>query len=152
MKKHNLFVSLGMALLMGTSLFLTSCSEDPKAGPTVNIIAEAGYISADATVAPGDSVKIKINIVEGDGSISKVDFTRDGTSLSGYPKTEDVAAGNMVLATAAPSNVGTYTYDIIITDKNDQTQTGSIKITVAASAGAIDSWSAQTMGVAASTN
>jgi len=128
MKKMKFF-ALGFIAMDG-AMMLNSCSSENAKGPSVSLIAQAGYISSDATVAPGDSIKFKVNIVKGDAGLKSIDFTREAQSLAGYPKTDNLKEGETVFATIAPSNEGVYNYEIVVTDKNDKTGSVKIKITV----------------------
>lgn len=77
MKKKGInFISISMVLLVLVVVF-SACDkdEDVIGPPTIDILAENGYVSTDTTMAAGEEINLKVKMVKGDNNITN--FTID---------------------------------------------------------------------------
>jgi hypothetical protein len=145
----------GMGLLM-TTLFFTSCGEDPivtdPIGPEVKILTnDPTTLPGDADVIIGESFTVKIQAIKGDADLKSLEITAGGTKLSTDRFTlnnGDILANNPLLITGVDAGGATYTvtiapsgseevgttttYAFKVTDANDRTDVVDIVIATVA--------------------
>lgn len=126
-----------MMLLAGASIiFLTSCEDDGETtptAPTITLTAGDTLISADGTVSPDTTITVSWTATKGDAKLESFDITVDGVALAGQAVDIDNADNEIYVSSTTitvPSNEGTYTYELTVTDKDDVTGSVSITITV----------------------
>jgi hypothetical protein len=90
------------------------------------------------TVAPGGVLKFKWVATKGSSNLVTFTIERDNAALPGYP---DVSIPNDNYKDSvfleAPLIENAYVYELIVTDKNDLTASGSFTITVEQTVGSI---------------
>ncbi len=136
MKKFKLIVMM-MAVV---GLFATSCSKDDDTttpvdkSPTLNFKGDAGYVSQDATVTLGDTIKI--------GVLANSNKTSNAKLVS--VKYEIIANNTVIHTDDSTFKAKAYDYDYMfpvhqavdftvkftVTDKKDEKTSKSIKVTV----------------------
>jgi hypothetical protein len=129
MKQINLL--LVSVLFLGIAFF-TSCSKDENAaGPSIDLIAGSGYITGDAEITLGDTVKVKFLVSKGDANLDVMSVYIDGNINPGF-NAKDISGNDTYQGTLSwkPSAVGTYTLKFEATDKDDVIGEYSIVITV----------------------
>jgi hypothetical protein len=91
------------------------------------------------TVAPGGVLKFKWIATKGSSNLVSFTIERDNTTLPGYPY-ESIPNDNYKdsVFLEAPLNENAYVYELIVTDKNDLTASGSFTITVEQAVGSIN--------------
>ena len=138
MKKPGFIASLIFTAFMG---LFTGC-ETTDEGPSIQFFGGA-YIDDDVTVEPGGVLKFSWLATKGTSNLASFTIERDNITLAGYPD-ESVPNDNYKdsVNLEAPLNEGEYVYELIVTDKNDLTATGSFTITVEQTGGPINSWTA----------
>jgi hypothetical protein len=152
MKRILFFLS---AILITSVTLFTSCTEDTDPvdlPPTVNFVADAGYISNDATLTVGMPFAVKVlaqaNVTSG-SKIQSIKITRIvnnqiiwDTTLAFNDATVTLEANFNALNT-----VGTENIEFKATDKAGQSAKKEIKITTTnVSGGAINSWEMRILG------
>lgn len=150
MKKLNYLISM---LAMAAVVVFAGCSsddeEDPEPqGASVNLInAGADYITADAVVAPGDSLKFRIIAEKGDANMETINFFVENQSQNNFPvDAPDNSQFTYDIRTAAPTVEGEYTYEIMITDKDGVTGSAVVDITVDQGAPSSTEFTGKTLG------
>ena len=84
----------GLALL-ALIFTLTSCGDDtdpiinPPLGPEIRFVSEAGFLSSDAQILPGEVFKVKLTGTSGDSELKTLTITEDGSTLSSGSGAED---------------------------------------------------------------
>ena len=141
MKKFSFLVSLIFIAFVG---FFSGC-ETTNEGPSLQFFGGV-YIDDDVTVAPGGVLKFSWLATKGSSNLASFTIERDGITLSGYPD-EGIPGDNYKdsVNLEALQNVGDYVYELIVTDKNDLTASGSFTITVEQVGGPIKTWT-KTLG------
>jgi hypothetical protein len=73
-------------LLLLLALLATACdkSEENNIPPTIKLIEEAGYIAGDTTLASGDEIKVKVQLIKGDLNITNFLINVYTDSVSTY--------------------------------------------------------------------
>ncbi|MEL6866782.1 MAG: hypothetical protein AAFP19_20330 [Bacteroidota bacterium] len=143
-------LSLLSLLILATALLtMTSCGDDDSGttivlGPTVELLMEAGFISADANVAPGDEFTVRLNAQKGDNPLRAmtvyedgvaIDLNRvqvDGAPAGANPKLitgTDVDGLTWDVTVTAHTDGATRTYEFEIQDEGNNVQDASINIT-----------------------
>jgi hypothetical protein len=130
MKKISLVL---LSAAVAVSGFFSSCTKDDEAAE-FNFTGGTGYISTDATVAP-DSVMMFGWTITSPTNMKYFTITKEGVALAAWDKKEiSSSSENTYVASTsitAPSNTGSYTYEFIALDKNENVIISkSIKITV----------------------
>lgn len=134
---------LGLLVILGMAF--SSCTEEEAVPPSLAFVAGEGYTTADADAEPGAELMFKLTFTEGDAKLDKLEVMRDGSHVGASPFTDISAGTNFDVITVAPSNAGNYKYDFTLTDKDGESDTKSITITVVA-AGNIVSYSGKMLG------
>ncbi len=167
--KMRKFRFLAVALLGASSMFLTSCEEDPTTslGPTL-IMEElgSGKSSGEITVTPGTTLSFMWDSRKGDRDLNTFAVSMSGTNVVTPIVTEQGNTLPYTLSNAddekyidtltvnAGSNLGKTMYTFTVTDKNSNTKTVSFEVTVAAGSnplGAATPFQWQRVGGAAGT-
>ena len=84
----------GLALL-GLIFTLTSCGDDenpiinPPLGPEIRFVSEAGFLSSDAQLLPGETFRVKITGTQGDSPLKDLTIREDGAILPSGSDPED---------------------------------------------------------------
>lgn len=84
----------GLALL-GLFFTLSSCTDDnnpiinPPLGPEIRFVSEAGFLSSDAQLLPGETFRVKIMATQGDNPLKDLTVREDGVVLSSGSDPED---------------------------------------------------------------
>jgi hypothetical protein len=134
MKKQ--FANYFFVLLSFLSIgFLGSCTSD-EVTPTlsVELQEETGYISEDATLAPGSAFKIKWTATKGAKDMETFTVQEGNTNVSGFPKSlsgGDRDKFTSEVSLTSPNIEGDYLYKFTVTDKDGLTASQTVKITVA---------------------
>jgi hypothetical protein len=145
MKKqfNNYFAVLLSFLTIG---FFASCTSDDVT-PTLSVEfqEETGYISEDATLAPGSAFKVKWIATKGGKDMETFNLTEGNNQIAGFPKS--LSGGDRdkytnEVSLNAPNVEGEYNYKFTVTDKDGVTASQTLKITVAA----LNSWSTTLLG------
>ncbi len=115
-------------LFAGTALFLTSCEPEP-AGPSVVLLPDAGFVSADSEVGANEVFSVRVSADQGDSEMNSFQVTADGAVLdrSNYTINGVEPASNTILLFDA-ERVG-FTYDIAITAQADGTVVYGFEVT-----------------------
>lgn len=135
---------LSMLAIAGV-LFLSSCGDDEEDpipsvnAPTVNLVAETGFITGDITATPGESFSIRVTVAKGDANLATYSVIRDGQALADLDQVEISNADNEGYTAnfgpfAAPSNEGVYVYSYQVTDVDGEKGSVSWTVTVAGEA------------------
>jgi hypothetical protein len=140
MKKLSFLTALILFAFVG---FFTGCDDTTQEGPAIQFFGGV-YIDDDATVAPGGILKFSWVATKGSSNLASFTIEREGITLAGYPD-ETIPNDNYQdsVSLEAPLNEAAYVYELIVTDKNDLTASGSFTITV--SGGPIKTWT-KTLG------
>lgn len=68
MKKRTIKIIMGISMIMLLSL---SCEKsEENVPPTIKLIAEQGYVHSDTMLAPGDDIRLKVQMQKGDLNIT----------------------------------------------------------------------------------
>ena len=142
MKKLSFLTAL---ILFAFAGFFTGCDDTTQEGPALQFFGGV-YIDDNATVEPGGVLKFSWLASKGSSNLASFTITRDGVELLGYPD-ESIPNDNYKdsVSLEAPLNEAAYVYELIVTDKNDLTASGSFTITVEQTGGPINSWT-KTLG------
>lgn len=147
-----------LVLLVAIAAFgLTSCGSDGDnpgggsgaIGPSINLDYGPGLVSTDETINAGSMFKVQANTIAGDNNINALSITVNGTnvepsklifahlgggsSLSNNPQAafgDDQSGFVWEIDIESPADDGVYTYDFIVTDVANNTDTYSIDITI----------------------
>jgi len=76
----------GVAVLL-TLLIATGCEEDTvdpinQLPPAVSLVDGVGFTSTDATLAPGETFTVNVEILTGDNPLETFTFLVDGTAIN----------------------------------------------------------------------
>jgi hypothetical protein len=152
--KNRIFLLFSIMVAMGA--IMTSCSNNDTVTPqdvkpSINFIGGTGYISANATVAAGSSVKLGINAFANSTSSAKLvnlTITRvfNNTPVIVLDSTINVSSYSLTVTTEARSEIGTETWYFKITDKDNQTNEVSLILTTESTAGPINTFSMKILG------
>ncbi|MEO1514479.1 MAG: hypothetical protein AAFV95_05680 [Bacteroidota bacterium] len=152
-------LSLAFCLSLLSILFITSCGEDDAPGgggvaipPSISLLAEAGYISADANAGLTDTLRFRIKADRGDADLNAITVLEDGAALPGgangrliFPHISDEpsSANNPQVIVGAdgagltwdvfilnPGAAGNYVYNFEVVDKDQQTDNISVSVTI----------------------
>jgi hypothetical protein len=140
MKKLSFLTTLILFAFVG---FFTGCEDTTQEGPALQFFGGV-YIDDDVTVEPGGVLKFSWLATKGSSNLTSFTIERDGVTLAGYPD-ESIPNDNYKdsVSLEALENEGDYVYELIVTDNNDLTASGSFTITV--SGGPIKTWT-KTLG------
>lgn len=81
--------------LLAFIFVLSSCNPDddpiinPPLGPEIRFSSEAGFLSSDAQLLPGETFKVKLIGTQGDNALKTLTIAEDGTTLSSGSDPED---------------------------------------------------------------
>lgn len=84
----------GFALL-SLVFIISSCTNDddpiinPPLGPEIRFVSEAGFLSTDAQILPGDTFKVKVTGIQGDSPLKDLTIREDGTVLPSGSQQDD---------------------------------------------------------------
>ncbi len=135
-----------LSLLVVIGLTFTSCDEDTDpVAPSITLVSETGYTSANATVEPGDSIHFKVDVRKGDAKLVDLTFKRDAIQLEESPYDLEDDSDIVIIATKAPAAAADYTYDFEVTDKDGESASKSVTITVASAVGNVISYTNKTL-------
>ncbi|MBE0647562.1 MAG: hypothetical protein IH596_07255 [Bacteroidales bacterium] len=159
MKKLLSFFSI---MLFGV-IFLSSCakSDDPSPSPsnlkpTINFVAQSGYVSGDAIVYVSQEFMVNITAFANTTSSSKlVKFTVTRV-FNNVPSvvldtTMNLNALNIVVTATSQSVPGDEVWYYKVTDKDNQTSEVSLTLTTMVVAGPINTFSMKILGAQSST-
>lgn len=151
--KRILLSWVGLSLLL-VSLFTISCAtdgtEDPGGnalGPEIRFLSDAGFISADSQVSPGETFKVKINAVAGDADLksltikengtnvplNRLTITVNGTSVTNNPLlivAPYTSGATWEISIAAPADAAVRTYEFVVTDQSNLTASVDVDVEV----------------------
>jgi hypothetical protein len=146
MKKLNFLLSL--LVVFGMAFTFTSCEEEGDAvPPSISLTGGEGYITADATVAPGAELMFKVDVRKGDANLDMLTATSDGSPIASSPYEDiDNTADIVEITVDAPQAVGPKGYKFEVTDKDGETASVSVTVTVEEAGGAITTYTAKLMG------
>ncbi|MCK4661657.1 MAG: hypothetical protein KAT68_02225 [Bacteroidales bacterium] len=153
MKKLNYL--LGLFLIAALSFSFTSCDDEEvdAIAPSITLTQETGYINADAIVTPNAELKFKVDIRKGDANMEKLTLTEGGQHVADSPYEDvDGSADVVEITFDAKANEGNYVYKFEVTDKDGETASVSVTITVEVSGGAITTYSSKILGAHQSTS
>ncbi len=143
--KNYVSISKLFFFLAVMGLFITSCEPDVIINdPSISLVDEAGFISADATVDAGATFTVKLSADKGDGEMNSLTITKDGTNVPTTDFTIDGLADNnpkllfdgdrtgftYEIAITAPVEAGTSSYAFKVDSDDTGSATTSISITV----------------------
>lgn len=133
---QKLFLKLtGLAILI-TAIFVSGCQEDDPIitnplPPVARLLAEAGFISSDAEIAPGEVFKVKLDLQTGDNPLQSVNIYIDGAKLA-TDKFEvnggAITSNNPFLITGADKNGVIYEISITAEDHVNMTHTYQFEV------------------------
>jgi len=141
MKKISLLLTI---VLIGFIGVFTSCDEAADLlNPKLEFFGTGDYIDEDVTVEPGAAISFSWLATKGTNNLKTFSISRDGVTLADYPD-DDIENNNYTdqVTLYAPLNEGAYVYTFTVTDGKDKTASVSFTITVEASGGPINSWTA----------
>jgi len=125
-------VIIGLLFFAMLTLFI-GCTEENAVGPSLSIFG-GEFIDSDVTVAPGAVLAFSWHAEKGDAKLESMTITRDGVALALWNAKEIPNSKNEnytdTALLEAPSNEGTYIYELIVTDKDAMTASKSVVITV----------------------
>lgn len=125
--------------------FITSCEPEVIINdPSVSLVDEAGFISADATVNAGDTFTVKLSADKGDGEMNSLTILKDNVNLPTSDFQIDGAIANnpkllfdgdrtgftYEVAITAPVDAGTSVYTFKVDSDDTGSNSTSIEITV----------------------
>lgn len=147
--KKLFFITLTLAAI--TVLF-SSCKKDETNDISISLAGDAGYTSTDATVTPGETVKIKWTATSSI-DMEFVSITKDDIAINDWDKkvidsdSKSTYVDEVILT--APQNVGAYVYAVVIYD-GDKKELGSKSIVITVEeevvAGQVNSFTAKLLG------
>ena len=143
-------VIIGLLFFAMLTMFM-ECGEEEALGPSLSLYG-GDFIDADETVAPGAALVFSWHATSGDAKLASMTITRDGVALTGWDEKEIPGSENESYTDTAYfeaiGNEGVYTYELIVTDKDDLTASKSVVITVDESlaGGPINTYTAVLMG------
>ena len=143
------FFRLPHLFLLAIAVFaVTSCGEDDSfvIPPSIELLSDAGFLSADATINAGETISVRISASQGDNPMQAIEFQQDGVRMDAGRITIDGAAASSGAPllfdgekTALTWDVdltahddGTADYTFIASDENNETSSVTISITIAA--------------------
>ncbi len=150
------FHFLMVAVLLATSAFFTSCSDDKDdpivdKTPVLTFIGGNGYVSADASLVVGTSFNVGINATANSTTSEKIRkvvitriFNNTPTVISNRSMKESVYSLDTTME--ANQNTGIEKFIFKITDDEGLTKELTLNITTTAAAGDIKSYTAVLMG------
>ncbi|MEM9935180.1 MAG: hypothetical protein AAF824_16255 [Bacteroidota bacterium] len=144
-----------LAVLLAAGFIFSSCTDDgddpvPQVDspPSITLAAEVGFLAADGEVAPDSVFNVKINAVQGTALLRSVAIRENGTLVAadrltvngapagGNPKpvgSGETSTLEWEIGIAGPSEVDqTFTYEIQVSDENNNTQSVSLSVTTRA--------------------
>ncbi len=145
-----------VAVLLATSAFFTSCSDDKDdpivdKTPVLTFIGGNGYVSADASLVVGTSFNVGINATANSTTSEKIRkvvitriFNNTPTVISNRSMKESVYSLDTTME--ANQNTGIEKFIFKITDDEGLTKELTLNITTTAAAGDIKSYTAVLMG------
>jgi hypothetical protein len=143
---------LTLLSLFAVNFLVTSCqtdgTEDPGGNavpPEIRLVSEAGFISTDSQVSPGETFKVKINAVAGDADLKSLTVKENGANVPSGRMTilldgTDVTNNPLLIVDAyssgatweisidAPVDAAVRTYDFTVADDDNLTATVSVDV------------------------
>lgn len=131
--KNNLSKILGLFALGGLAFF-QSCTSDDGTGiggggsdsPSISLDSGTGFITSDATVAPGDTVYFKVSAAKGEENLKTFTIKRNGSNESKDNLIFDgaaAAANPKLIAADAEKSSFTTEVGVIVPNENGQSYT-----------------------------
>ena len=132
-------------LVFAVFALVTSCEPEVIVNnPTTDLVDEAGFLSADATVDAGTTFMVKLSADKGDGEMQSLTIQKDGSNLATTDFTIDGVTDNnpkllfladrtgftYEIAITAPADAGISTYTFKVDSDDNGTSSKSIDITV----------------------
>lgn len=140
--------------LLAVNFLVTSCETDGTEDPIVNgvppeirLLTEAGFISTDSQVSPGETFSVKVNAVAGDADLksltikengtnvpsSRMSILLDGTDVTNNPLliVDAYASGaTWEISIDAPVDGGVNTYEFTVADDDNMTDVVTVDVEV----------------------
>lgn len=92
---QKLFLKFSGLFLLGFIFVVFSCTPDddpiinPPLGPEIRFVSEAGFLSSDAEILPGQTFRVKITGIQGDSPLKSLTISENGITLSSGSDPED---------------------------------------------------------------
>ncbi len=111
-------------LMLAIAFFaLASCNEDDGGfaiPPSLDLLSEAGFLSADATIGANDLIRVKLSATKGDNPMKSVEFQQDATRISDISRiTLDGAAATSAAPLLLDALTDAFTWEVEITPHAD---------------------------------
>ena len=125
----------GAVLLMASTLMFTSCEETVEdilgdKGPTLVFKAKEGYATGDATVKVGEEVKFSWEVTAVLAKLESFTIRMDNQDVDGFPNEKVDRNEYEDEYTTSFDEAGEYTLVFIAKDKDGETTSVTVKITV----------------------
>lgn len=118
---------------MAVAVMFTSCDDgtDPVP-PTMKFFAGEGLLTEDATVMTGESVGFSWQVTKGDAKLSEFTIRLGSYDIDGFPNDDIDNDTYEDTFDTVFSEAGSYAFTFIATDKDGETATEEITVTVSA--------------------
>jgi hypothetical protein len=153
-------IFLFLSIMIAGMSFMTSCSSDDttepqNVQPTINFIGGTGYISSNATVPAGSTIKMGVNAFANATSGAKLVRLLITRVFNNFPyivldSVINVSSFSLSVNSEARSEIGQETWFFRITDKDNQAKEINLTITTESTAGPINTFSMKILGSYAS--
>jgi len=146
-----------IAFVLTSVTLFTSCTDDGddpvNLPPTISFVAGSGFISANATVDLNSPFVVKVLMQSNTTSGAKLTglnvkriFANQTVGDTTFTISTNDASVTMEITFISVNEVGEENIEFEVVDKDGQKASASLKITTAASAGPIDSWTEKILG------
>ncbi len=132
-------------------IFVSSCETLPdetpvSIPPSIDLLADAGFIATDATIAAGETINVRIKGTKGDASLSSLEMLIDGARFT--DPAADITVNGAAASSSAPvlfdtdkegftwdiaikpHESGTASYSFVLTDDAGETSSTFVDVTV----------------------
>lgn len=137
MKTNQIFKSALGAVLLTSSLFIVSCKKDAHTPPDMSFTTGSTYVSGDKTVPQDTTIKVGITATKTEDELNtyNVSYAYDGATTTTTYQTfeltkDDEESYSKVVSITTRSVAGTEKWSFTITDKDGNTTTKDITLTV----------------------